>query len=165
MISYTTTRLLRCTSYLRFHFFPSPPLPLRLMSWRLSEIACARSASEVISIASNISLDILSLSPPRTRACSQTRATTAARSRTRGTPRGTPTAGYPRTEFPPQTAATPARRSRGTRRCRRFSAAPRGACEIFHPCSTYASRPGIVPPRVPCVPRGSRRPPVRRSAG
>ena len=66
MISYTTTRLLRCTSYLRFHFFPSPPLPLRLMSWRLSEIACARSASEVISIASNISLDILSLSPPRT---------------------------------------------------------------------------------------------------
>ena len=36
------------------------------MSWRLSEIACARSASEVISIASNISLDILSLSPPRT---------------------------------------------------------------------------------------------------
>ena len=98
-------------------------------------------------------------------ACSRTRATTAARSRTRGTPRGTPTAGYPRTEFPPQTAATPARRSRGTRRCRRFSAAPRGACEIFHPCSTDASRPGIVPPRVPCVPRGSRRPPVRRSAG
>ena len=70
------------------------------MSWRLSEIACARSASEVISIASNISLDILSLSPPRTSGLLTDPGDHGRALPYERDPRGTPTAGYPRIDSP-----------------------------------------------------------------